>query len=81
MSIQSLMMIFHFSVARSMRYSLNELLDETKSRLGLRLYKGRLFGQPKHIIEPMPGQGHLANFTVDNRHHHDAQKQWLRGHS
>ena len=40
--------------------------DETKPRLGPRLNKGGLLGQPKQIIKTLLDQGDLVNFSVDN---------------
>ena len=42
------------------------LWEAAKPRLGPRLYKRGLLGQPKQIIKTLLGQGDLANFTVDN---------------
>ena len=40
--------------------------DETKPRLGPRLYRRGILGQPKQIIKTLLGKGDQANFTVDN---------------
>ena len=76
MSIQSLRMMFHSSVARSMIISLSGLMtrdcgrqstkNKSKPFLEPRLYRRGLRGQPNQIIKTFLGQGDLANFTVDN---------------
>ena len=38
--------------------------DETKPRVGSRLHRRGLLGDPKHIIKTLLGQGDLANFAV-----------------
>ena len=48
------------------RLSEAELKDETKPRLGPRLHRRGLLGQPKQMIQTLRLVRETANFTVDN---------------